>query len=112
MATATAHHYATVNPYTGEVVREFDSLDAAAVDRAVEAAHQAFGTWRDRSIEERAAIVHRAGELLAERRDRLAGLATLEMGKRIVEARDEADLSAQILAYYGQHGPSLTAPQP
>ena len=30
MATATAHHYATVNPYTGEVVREFDSLDAAA----------------------------------------------------------------------------------
>src|SRR3954471_10412876 len=74
MATATAHHYATVNPYTGEVVREFDSLDAAAVDRAVEAAHQAFGTWRDRSIEERAAIVHRAGELLAERRDRLAGL--------------------------------------
>jgi hypothetical protein len=33
MATATTHHYATVNPYTGEVVREFDSLDAAAVER-------------------------------------------------------------------------------
>ena len=67
MATATAHHYATVNPYTGEVVREFDSLDAAAVDRAVETAHQAFSAWRDRPIEERAAIVRRAGELLAER---------------------------------------------
>ena len=52
MATATAHHYATVNPYTGEVVREFDSL---AVDRAVESAHRAFGAWRDRPIEERAA---------------------------------------------------------
>jgi hypothetical protein len=24
MATATTHHDATVNPYTGEVVREFD----------------------------------------------------------------------------------------
>ena len=86
MATATAHHYTTVNPYTGEVVREFDSLDAAAVDRAVETAHQAFSAWRDRPIEERATIVRRAGELLAERGERLAALVTLEMGKRIVEA--------------------------
>jgi acyl-CoA reductase-like NAD-dependent aldehyde dehydrogenase len=96
MATATAHHYATVNPYTGEVVREFDSLDAAAVDHAVETVHRAFGAWRDRPIDERAAIVRRAGELLAERLDRLAALVTLEMGKRIVEAREEADLSSQI----------------
>jgi len=48
VATATTHHYATVNPDTGEVVLEFDSLDAAAVDRAVETAHRAFGAWRDR----------------------------------------------------------------
>jgi succinate-semialdehyde dehydrogenase/glutarate-semialdehyde dehydrogenase len=78
MATATTHHYATVNPYTGEVVRESDSLDAAAVDRAVETAHRAFGAWRDRPIEERAAIVHGAGELLAEQRDRLAAPRPLE----------------------------------
>ena len=112
MATATAHHYATVNPDTGEVVREFDSLDTAAVDRAVETAHHAFGAWRDRPIEERAAIVRRAGELLAERRDRLAALVTLEMGKLIVEAREEAELSAQILDYYGHNGPVLAAPRP
>jgi succinate-semialdehyde dehydrogenase/glutarate-semialdehyde dehydrogenase len=111
MATATGHHYATVNPYTGEVVREFDSLDAAAVESAVETAHQAFGGWRDRPIEERAAIVRRAGELLAERRDRFAALVTLEMGKRIAEAQEEADLSSQILDYYGQAGPQLAAPQ-
>jgi len=112
MTTATAHHYATVNPYTGEVVREFDSLDAAAVDRAVETAHDAFSDWRERPIEERAAIVRRAGELLAARSDRLAALVTLEMGKRIVEAREEAHLSAQILGYYGHHGPALAAPRP
>jgi hypothetical protein len=33
VATATAYHYATVNSYTGEVVREFDSLDAAVKGR-------------------------------------------------------------------------------
>jgi succinate-semialdehyde dehydrogenase / glutarate-semialdehyde dehydrogenase len=112
VATATAHHYATVNPYTGEVVREFDSLDTAAVERAVETAHEAYGAWRERPIEERAGIVRRAGELLAERRDDLAALVTLEMGKRIVEAREEAELSSQILDYYGRHGAELAAPRP
>jgi acyl-CoA reductase-like NAD-dependent aldehyde dehydrogenase len=79
VATATAHHYATVNPCTGEVVREFESLDAAAV----ETAHEAFGAWRARSIDERAAIVRRAGDLLAERRERLAA-PNLVLGNTIL----------------------------
>jgi succinate-semialdehyde dehydrogenase/glutarate-semialdehyde dehydrogenase len=113
MGTATAaHHYATINPYTGEVVREFESLDSAEVDGAVETAHEVFGSWRRRPIEERAAIVRRAGELLAERRDRFARLATLEMGKLIGSAQDEVDLSSRILLYYGDEGPGFAAPRP
>jgi succinate-semialdehyde dehydrogenase/glutarate-semialdehyde dehydrogenase len=113
MGTATAaHHYATINPYTGEVVREFESLDSTEVDRAVETAHEAFGSWRRRPIEDRAAIVRRAGELLADRRDRFARLATLEMGKLIGAAEEEVHLSARILVYYGDEGPGFAAPRP
>jgi succinate-semialdehyde dehydrogenase/glutarate-semialdehyde dehydrogenase len=111
MGTATAHHYATINPYTGEVLREFETLDSAEVDRAVEAAHQAFGDWRRRPIGDRAAIVRRAGELLAERREYFARLATLEMGKLIGDAGDEADLSSRILTYYGDEGPGFASPR-
>jgi succinate-semialdehyde dehydrogenase/glutarate-semialdehyde dehydrogenase len=108
MATAAvSHHYATTNPYTGETLREFPSLDSAAVDRAVEAAHEAFGRWRRRPIEERAAIARRAGELMAERKDRLAHLVTLEMGKLIGESEQEVDVSSAIFTYYGEHGPEL-----
>jgi succinate-semialdehyde dehydrogenase/glutarate-semialdehyde dehydrogenase len=113
MGTATAaHHYATVNPYTGETVREFDTLSREQVDRAVAAAHDAFGRWRRRPISERAAIVRRAGELMADRADQLASLVTLEMGKRIVESHQEADLSSEILRYYGEEGPRIAAAQP
>src|SRR4051812_9739193 len=57
MGTATAaHHYATVNPYTGETVREFESLTRDAVDAAIVEAHDAFQRWRRRSIVERAAL--------------------------------------------------------
>jgi succinate-semialdehyde dehydrogenase/glutarate-semialdehyde dehydrogenase len=113
MGTATtARHYASTNPYTGETVREFDTLSQEEVDRAVEVAHDAFGRWRQRPISERADVVHRAGELIADRRDRLAELVTLEMGKLIDESRQEAVLASQILRYYGDEGPRIAAPQP
>jgi acyl-CoA reductase-like NAD-dependent aldehyde dehydrogenase len=42
MGTATAaRHYATVNPYTGEIVREFESLTRDEVDAAIVEAHDA-----------------------------------------------------------------------
>jgi succinate-semialdehyde dehydrogenase/glutarate-semialdehyde dehydrogenase len=113
MTTATApHHYATINPYTGEVVREFDTLDGEEVDRAVERAHRAFEDWRRRPIQERAAIVRRASELMAERTERFSQLITLEMGKLIGESEQEVELSSSILAYYGEEGPGLAADRP
>src|SRR3954468_3980847 len=113
MGTATAtRHYATVNPCTGETVKEFDTLSRDEVDHAVAAAHDAFLAWREWPIAERAAIVRRAAELMLQRADALARLVTLEMGKLIAESRAEADLSARILRYYGDEGPDIAAPRP
>src|SRR4051794_16531289 len=112
MSTATTqHHYATVNPYTGETVREFESLTRDEVDHAITTAHEAFADWRARPIDERAAIVRRAGELMTRRREQLARLVTLEMGKLIGEAGQEAELSASILRFYGDEGPAIAAPR-
>ena len=71
MSTATAAHYATVNPYTGETLKEFETLSLDQVDLALAAADEAFEAWRRRPIAERAADRRRAGELLAEREDQL-----------------------------------------
>jgi succinate-semialdehyde dehydrogenase / glutarate-semialdehyde dehydrogenase len=110
--TTAASHYATVNPYTGETVREFEALSREELERAVASAHEAFERWRRQPISDRAAIVGRAGALMAERRDRLAELVTLEMGKLIRESGEEASLSASILEYYGAEGPRIAAPRP
>ncbi len=58
---AGARPYATVNPYTGEVEKEFPFLETEAVDGVIERAHAAFLEWRRRPVEERAQIVGRAG---------------------------------------------------
>jgi succinate-semialdehyde dehydrogenase/glutarate-semialdehyde dehydrogenase len=103
---------ATTNPFDGSVVQEFDVMEPAEVDRLVERSHAAYTQWRNRTREERAAVVTRAGELMLERREELAELLTLEMGKLTREAHGEVFLAASILAYYGEQGPEMLADKP
>ena len=104
--------FATVNPYTGRTVREFASLSSAEADAAVESSHAAFAEWRARPIEDRARIVGRAGELMRERKEALAMLITLEMGKLIAQSEGEVDLASSILGYYAENGPGFAAETP
>lgn len=104
--------FATVNPYTGETLCEFPFLTTEEALAGGERAHEAFGTWRRRPVEDRAAIMRRAAELMLERRDELARLVTLEMGKLIRESGLEVELAASILKYYGEKGPEFLRPQP
>jgi succinate-semialdehyde dehydrogenase/glutarate-semialdehyde dehydrogenase len=115
MAQTTAHtrnSFATVNPYTNEVVREFPSLRGEEVDRVVERAHRASRPWRERAAAERAGVVGRAAELMRERYQELARTITLEMGKLISHSRAELDLTIRILEYYAETGPAQIADQP
>jgi succinate-semialdehyde dehydrogenase / glutarate-semialdehyde dehydrogenase len=109
---AGARPYATVNPYTGQTEKEFPFLETERIDDVVERAHAAFLEWRRRPVEERAAIVGRAAELMTERRDQFAALITREMGKRIKEAAGEVMLAASILDYYAKNGPRFLEPRP
>jgi succinate-semialdehyde dehydrogenase/glutarate-semialdehyde dehydrogenase len=93
-------------------VKEFDFLPSDQVDAVIEKAHEAFRHWRERPVEERAQIVHRAGELMLERADEFANLVTLEMGKLLRESQWEVNLVANILKYYGDNGPKFLEPQP
>jgi hypothetical protein len=55
-------------------------------------------------------VLDRAAALLRAHGDDFARLATLEMGKRIDEARAEVSYSAEILAYYARHAERMLAP--
>ncbi|MGI3001746.1 NAD-dependent succinate-semialdehyde dehydrogenase [Shewanella algae] len=103
--------YATINPFTGELIKEFPNATDAQVTEAIESAHQAFLSWRNTSFADKAEILNRAAALLRDSKRRYAELLTLEMGKIIGEAEAEVELSAQILEYYAQHAERLLAPQ-
>ncbi|WP_413431091.1 NAD-dependent succinate-semialdehyde dehydrogenase [Crateriforma spongiae] len=101
----------SINPYNGEVLKTFDEMSLAEVDSAIAQADEAFRQWRETSFEHRAGILRRAAELLRERREELATIMTLEMGKKIEDARPEIDLCATIFDYYADNGANILAPK-
>lgn len=101
--------YATVNPATGEKIREFSEWDAVQLDAALAQAAAAAPRWAATPIAERCRLLRRAGELLRARRDQYAALITLEMGKLAQQARDEIEKCAAGCDYYAEHAPAFVA---
>ena len=103
--------YQSLNPFNGELVESFDPLGDSPLESKIAGAQACFEMWRHKGYAERAEIIARAGEILHERADAFARIMTLEMGKRIAEARGEVEFSARIMAYYAKNAERFLAPQ-
>lgn len=93
-------------PSTRVPKRTFAQATDAELERQLAAADSTYREWRERSVYERAAVVKRAADLFIARRDELAEIIALEMGKSREEALGEVDFAAAIIDYYAVHGPS------
>ena len=83
-----ADRFPVEDPATGELITLLQGGAAAQVNAAVEAAHRAFqADWRWRPPAERAALLLKAADLLAEHADELALLESRENGKPVQDAR-------------------------
>ncbi|MGL6112938.1 MAG: NAD-dependent succinate-semialdehyde dehydrogenase [Rubrivivax sp.] len=102
--------YQSINPNDGKLLESFEHLSNAQLDNALAAAEACFQTWKHKPYAERDAILTKAAALLHAHVDDFARLETLEMGKRIDEARSEVKFSGDILGYYAKHAESLLAP--
>jgi succinate-semialdehyde dehydrogenase / glutarate-semialdehyde dehydrogenase len=104
--------YQTVNPFNGEVLRTFDEHTDQQMEQMLANADKTYrDIWSKKSVPDRAKIVGKAAALMLEQKEKFAGLATLEMGKRIGESRGEVELSASILKYYADNAATFLAPR-
>ena len=101
----------SVNPATGERLRTFEVEGPPAIEAKLERAATAFRAWSRRPLGERAAIVARAGELLESERQAFGRLMTLEMGKLVGAAADEAAKCATACRYYAERGEEFMRPE-
>jgi succinate-semialdehyde dehydrogenase / glutarate-semialdehyde dehydrogenase len=94
---------ASINPATGETLREFDSLTNEEIEQKLAAAQTAFPRYRATSGKARAAILIAAAALLEREVDSLARIITLEMGKPIGAARAEVQKCAGGCRFYAEN---------
>lgn len=96
VADGPAH--VVVDPYTEQPMGSTPEAGAGLVDRAVRDAASAYVDWRDANVEDRAALLERVADLLAEDERQVAALVTREMGMPITVARaTQAQLPATVL---------------
>ena len=104
--------FASINPVNGETLAEFSELTAGELEARIARAADAVPRWRFTAVEERAAVVGRLGELLESEKERLGRMMTLEMGKPIRAAVEEAAKCATACRFYAEHGPAFVRDQP
>ncbi|MDQ8704100.1 NAD-dependent succinate-semialdehyde dehydrogenase [Streptomyces sp. LHD-70] len=102
--------YAVINPATDELVRQFPTSTDEALEAALRATHTTQACWAgETTVEQRAALISRVGELHSERRTELAQIIVREMGKPIEQALGEVDFCADIYRFSAEVAPSCLA---
>jgi len=101
----------SVNPATGEEIAAYPELGPDALETKVAAAAAAYRHWRRTSLEERTALLSRIADRFETDRERLARMATLEMGKTFATALAEVDKCTAGFRVYAKDGPAMLEPK-
>ncbi|MCP2014663.1 5-carboxymethyl-2-hydroxymuconic-semialdehyde dehydrogenase [Deinococcus sp. HSC-46F16] len=108
--------FQTHTPTDNSALATVASGDAADIDRAARAAHDAFQTWREVSGAERRKILHRIADLIEKRSQEIAVLESVDTGQAIRFMKSAAARGAENFRFYAdrapgaQDGESLPAP--
>ena len=100
---------ASINPATGQVLKTFEPLSDAQIEKKLQLAADTFSKFRKLSFSERARMMARAGEILEVEKEALGRLMTTEMGKTLKSAVAEAAKCAWVCRYYAENAERFLA---
>ncbi|HXV03677.1 MAG TPA: CoA-acylating methylmalonate-semialdehyde dehydrogenase [Gaiellaceae bacterium] len=87
------------NPARGIQTKEVDFASVEEVDRAVQAAKEAFKAWREVSLSKRQELFFTIRDLFHRRKDDIAAILTEEHGKVFSDAKGEVQRGLEVIEY-------------
>jgi succinate-semialdehyde dehydrogenase/glutarate-semialdehyde dehydrogenase len=90
------------NPATGEKLGTVPNMGAEETRRAIEAAEEAFYSWRRTTAYEKSQVLRRWFDLMIEHREDLSIIMTAEQGKPINESRGEINYAASYIEWFAE----------
>jgi aldehyde dehydrogenase (NAD+) len=94
----------TLNPATGDLVARCADSGQEDLNAAVQAAHEAFESWRKTPAPRRGELLYRVAERLSKDKEDLARIVTQEMGKVLTEGRGDVQEAIDMAYYMGGEG--------
>lgn len=92
------------NPANNDVLGSTPKMGATETREAIEAAAEAFKSWKKTTAKQRADILRRWFELMLEHKEDLALIMTLEQGKPLAESRGEILYAASFIEWFAEEG--------
>jgi succinate-semialdehyde dehydrogenase/glutarate-semialdehyde dehydrogenase len=90
------------NPATGEKLGTVPKMGADETRRAIEAAEEAFSSWRKTTAYEKSQVLRRWFDLMMEHKEDLSIIMTAEQGKPINESRGEINYAASYIEWFAE----------
>ena len=99
-----ANRFDVKNAYSRELMCTLPEMGEVETQSAIEAANNAWPSWRNQTAKERAAILKNWFNLILANQEDLATLMTLEQGKPLAEARGEVAYGASFIEWFAEEG--------
>lgn len=97
---ASGKTFDVFDPATLDKIATLPEMGAEDTNKAIEAAHEAFKTYKKTTARQRARWLRKWSDLCLEHADDLALILTLENGKTLVEAKGEVTYAASFLEWF------------
>jgi len=95
---------ASINPATGEKLKEFAPFDNSEIETRLSRADKAFRKYRRTAFTERSDFLEAVAELLFQEKKKFAQIITLEMGKLFRDSLAEIEKCARGCRFYAENG--------
>jgi succinate-semialdehyde dehydrogenase/glutarate-semialdehyde dehydrogenase len=93
----------SINPYTNQLVRNFEEDSEEKVNQVLELAEDTFRFWQNTTFAHRRELMRKAAQVLLKNQQKYAQLMTLEMGKLLKDGIEEVKKCATGCEYYADH---------
>ena len=101
----------SINPANGEIIAEYDQMSEDELHTIAKGAAGAQLSWRNKSFDERAAVIRNAAALLEDEKGEYAVLMAREMGKPLAQGVSEAEKCAWVCCYYAENAEEFLSDQ-
>ncbi len=100
------------NPYTGEVIKEFEPMSLGECVQEIQKSRKAFRYWAKAPVQERAGYLRAISKRLREQQRTFAETITREMGKPIGQSLAEIEKCAWLLDHFAENAAKFLEEEP